>query len=149
MSRRVLRAVWIVAANVSVICFTLSRLWPSFGARAPADPEVLLELVLEFFFPAIGIVIELIGWKIARWVNVGYLVAAAGLWLGEALYWHRNAFVGVLLIIGVGMLVLAGITRNRLSRNDDQGPRLGRSWSHPFGPNWPLRASISPFSLFR
>lgn len=108
--KRALRLAWVLVANSAIIGFTLARLWPIFTNSTVADPEVLLELALEVFFPAMGIVVELLGWKIARWTNVGYPLAAAALWLGEAIWWRRSVWFSAFLLIGLGMLALAGIT---------------------------------------
>jgi hypothetical protein len=108
--KRAFRLAWIFAANGSVICFSLARLWPAFTSRSATNPEVLLELLLEVLFPVIGIEVELVRWRFAKWVNVGYLVAGGCLWLGEGVYWHSNAFFGVFLIVSLGMFTLASIT---------------------------------------
>ena len=71
----------------------------------------------------VGIVVELVRWRLAKWVNVGYPLAAAFLWLGEAVRWRHDPFFGVLLIMGVGMLTLAGLAT---SFTNEQ-PRI-RQW---------------------
>jgi hypothetical protein len=108
--KRAIRIVWVLATNCFVVCFTVNRLSRELLDLKSQNFEVRLEFIFEILLPVLGIVVELIGWKLARSVNVGYLTAAASLWLGEAVWWHSDPFFGVLLIISVGLFILAGIT---------------------------------------
>jgi len=60
--------------------------------------------------PVVGIVVEVLNWKFARWVNVGYFTVAGFFWLAAAFWWRSDPFFGVLLIVALGLLALAGIT---------------------------------------
>jgi hypothetical protein len=63
------------------------------GRRAP---ELSFELLLEVILPMVGIVLELVNWKFARWVNIGSFTVAGCFWLAEAIWWRSDAFFGVL-----------------------------------------------------
>jgi hypothetical protein len=75
-----------------------------------ADFQWCFEFVFEVSLPLIGIVLELANWKFARWVNVGCFTCAGVFWLAAAVWWRSDSFFGVLLIIAVGLLTVAGIT---------------------------------------
>jgi len=72
---------------------------------------VWLEVLLEVFLPIIGIILELFHWKYAEWMNIGCLATAGCFWLAAAAWWHSDPFFGVLLIISLGLLILAGLTQ--------------------------------------
>ena len=80
-----------------------------------------IEFILEILFPISGVVLELFSSKFAKWVNIGCYALAGCYWLGEALWRRSDPFFGVLLIVAVGLIVLAGITetiyRRTLTRN--------------------------------
>jgi hypothetical protein len=108
--RRVLRAVWVLAANGCVAWLMFTRL-VSVGFQADMwVPQLLFEFVFEVILPIIGIVLELANWKFARWVNVGCFAVAGLFWLAGAVWWRSDPFFGVLLIIALIMLTTAGIT---------------------------------------
>lgn len=76
--KRTLRVAWVLAANGFVVWLTITRLsaamsspesWKSF--------ELWIEIILEILTPVIGIVLEIVGWKFANRMNVGYLSVAA------------------------------------------------------------------------
>jgi hypothetical protein len=105
--KRGFRIVWVLAANGSIAALTPSRYS---GELYSLHLESLLELVLEFLFPFLGIAVELFGWKSAKWVNVGYLLAAGCFWLGEGIWWRSDSFFFVLLLMSLIFFTLAGIT---------------------------------------
>ncbi len=78
------------------------------------------EIVLQMIFPILGIVLELASWRPARWVNIGFLIAAGCFWLGEALWWRSDPFFGVFLLLSLGMFVLAGLTQIIYHRTSPQ-----------------------------
>lgn len=84
------------------------------------DFQLGFEFVFEVGLPLIGIVLELANSKFARWVNVGCFTVAGGFWLLGAVWWHSDPFFGVLLIIAIGLLTIAGITEvvYRITRSD-------------------------------
>jgi predicted membrane channel-forming protein YqfA (hemolysin III family) len=73
-------------------------------------PELWFEFLFEVSLPIAGIVLELVDWPLARWVNVGTFAVPGCLWLAEAIWWHSDPFFGVLLIIAFGLLTTAGVT---------------------------------------
>jgi hypothetical protein len=77
------------------------------GRRAP---ELSFELLLEVILPMVGIVLELVNWKFARWVNVGSFTVAGCFCLAEAIWWRSDPFFGVVLIVALGLLTIAGLT---------------------------------------
>jgi len=60
--------------------------------------------------PILGIVFEFAGLKLARWVNIGYLVLAACFLLAEALWRLSSTDLGLAVFIALVPLVMAGIT---------------------------------------
>jgi hypothetical protein len=97
--KRAIRLLWVLGVNGAVIWFMYSQ-----------KVSGSLVLLLKATVPILGIVVELVGWRFARWVNVGYLALLSLYWCGGAAYWHSDPFFGVLLIIGVGFLILTGLT---------------------------------------
>jgi hypothetical protein len=108
--KKALRLAWVLAVNGCVLGVTLKRL-PPFSSRSHPNLETWVEVILEVFFPIVGIAFELIRSRFANWANVGYLTLAGCFWLGEALWWRSDPFWGVLLIFSVGFFVLAGLTQ--------------------------------------
>ena len=86
--------------------------------------QLCFEFVFEVILPIIGIVLELVNWKFARWVNVGCFAVTGCFWLAGAIWWHSDPFFGVLLIVGLGLLIVAGLTEivYRLTRSDSSYP---------------------------
>ena len=86
--------------------------------------QLCFEFVFEVILPIIGIVLELVNWKFARWVNVGCFAVAGCFWLAGAIWWHSDPFFGVLLIVGLGLLIVAGLTEivYRRTRSDFSHP---------------------------
>jgi len=81
------------------------------GVGFPAlDFQLSFEFAFEVFLPIIGIVLELVNWKFARWVNVGCFTVAGCFWLAGAIWWHSDPFFRVLLIVALGLLIVAGLT---------------------------------------
>ena len=108
--KRALRVVWVLAANGYIIWLTLARLSGELLSRDAQNIETFVEYVLELFFPVLGIILELVGLKFAKWINIGYLTLAGCFLLGEAIWWRSDPFFGVLLIMSVGLFILAGLT---------------------------------------
>lgn len=107
---RVLRAVWVLAANGCLAWLMFTRL-VSVGFNGGArDPELWFEFLLEVIIPIVGIVLELVNWKFARWVNVGAFTVAGCFWSAEAIWWGSDPFFGVLLIVALGLLTIGGLT---------------------------------------
>lgn len=118
-AKRVFRLAWVLAANTCVSWLMFTRL-RSVGFPATLDYQLCLEFVLEVILPVVGIVLELVNWKFARWVNVGCFTAAGCFWLASAVWWRSDPFFGVLLIIALGLLIVAGLTEvvYRATRSD-------------------------------
>jgi len=83
-------------------------------------PELWVEFLLEVVLPIVGIVLEFVNWKFAKWVNVGSFAVAGCFWLAEAIWWRSDPFFGVLLIIALGLLTFAGLTEvfYRVTKSD-------------------------------
>lgn len=108
--KRVFRVVWVLAANGCIAWLMFTRLVSVGFNGSVRAPELWLEFLLEVILPIAGIVLELVNWKFARWFNVGALTVAGCLWLAEAIWWRSDPFFGVLLIVAIGLLTIAGIT---------------------------------------
>jgi len=106
--KRIFRGAWVLAANTFVAWAMFTRL------RSVGFPALNFQLCFEFVFevilPIIGIVLELVNWEFARWVNVGSLAVAGCYWLAAAIWWRSDPFLGVLLIVALGLLAIAGLT---------------------------------------
>jgi hypothetical protein len=108
--KRVVRTVWVIAANGCTAWLMFTRL-VSVGFNGGAQaPQLWLEFLLEVILPIVGIVLELVNWKFARWVNVGSFAVAGCYWLAAAIWWRSDPFFGVLLIVALGLLTIAGLT---------------------------------------
>lgn len=64
---------------------------------------------MEALLPVIGIILELSRRKLAKWINIGYPVSAAVFWFVGAAYDHSDPFSGVLVLMGIGLSILAGL----------------------------------------
>jgi len=106
--KRIFRVAWVLGVNACVAWLMFTRL------RSVGFPELNFQLWFEFVFevilPIVGIVLEVVNSKFARWVNVGCFTAAGSFWLAAAVWWHSDPFFGVLLIIGLGLFSIAGLT---------------------------------------
>ena len=108
VAKRILRLAWVLAANGCIAWVMFVRL-RSVGFPA-LDFQLCFEFVFEVILPIIGIVLELVNWKFARWVNVGCFIAAGCFWLTAAVWCRSDPFFGVLLIIALGLLTVGGLT---------------------------------------
>lgn len=87
-----------------------TRLFGESFNRAAQTLQLWTEFLLEALLPTLGVLLELFDLKFARWVNVGYLSLAGFIWLAEAFRWWSDSYHGVLLIVALGLLILAGLT---------------------------------------
>jgi hypothetical protein len=108
--KRVFRTAWILAANGCLAWLMFSRLASVGLDRDVRDLELWFEFLLEVIAPLVGILLELVNWKFARWANVGCFTFAGCFWLAEAIWWRSDPFFGVLLIVALGLLTIAGLT---------------------------------------
>jgi hypothetical protein len=108
--KRVFRSLWILAANGILIRLLFSQLFGEPFNRVTQSPELWLEFLLKAIVPVLGIVLELAGWRFARWVNVGYFTLLGFYYCAGAAWWWSDPFHGVLLIMGLGLLIIAGLT---------------------------------------
>jgi hypothetical protein len=120
--KRIFRGAWVLAANTFVAWAMFTRL-RSVGFPA-LNFQLCFEFVFEVFLPIIGIVLELVNWKFARWMNVGCFTVAGCFWLAGAIWWHSDPFFGVLLILALGLLIVAGLTEivYRVTQSDSSYP---------------------------
>jgi hypothetical protein len=91
--------------------------------------EDWLEFLLKAAIPVVGIVLDLVRSRFARWVNVGYFAALGFFYCVEAARWWSDPFHGVLLLIGLILLILAGSTElvYRVTNNSAVGSAFDRS----------------------
>jgi len=108
--KNTLRLVWVVGANGFVAWVSIIRLYAPLSSSDSRGLEVWMEVFLEILLPILGVILELLHSKFAVWVNVGYLALAGVFLAAEAAWWHSDPFFGVLLLMGMGFFLLAGIT---------------------------------------
>lgn len=115
--KRIGRLAWVLVVNTFVAWAMFTRL-RSVGFPA-LDFQLCFEFAFEVILPITGIALELVNWKFAKWVNVGCF-ANGCFWLVAALWDHSDPFFGVLLIIALGLLLIAGLTElaYRITRSD-------------------------------
>jgi hypothetical protein len=106
--KRILRVAWVLTANTFIAWAMFTRL-QSVGFPS-LNFQVDFEFAFEVILPIVGILLELVNWRFARWVNVGCFTVAGCFWLAAAVWWRSDSFFGVLLIIALGLLTIAGIT---------------------------------------
>jgi hypothetical protein len=113
------RLVWIVVVNALVAWAMFVRMRSS-GFPPRLDFQSCFEFAFEVFLPTVGIVFEILNWRIARWINVGSFVIAGCFWLIAAIWDHSDPFFGVLLITAIGLFVIAGLNKlaYRLTKSD-------------------------------
>lgn len=95
-----------INSGVAWLMFTKPR---SVGFPA-LDFQLLFEFVSEIVLPIGGIVLEAANLKLARLTNVGCFAVAGSFWLVAAAFDHSDPFFGVLLIVGLRLIVIAGLT---------------------------------------
>lgn len=78
--------------------------------RTTVNGKNWLEFLLKATIPCVGIFLDLLGSKFAKWVNVGYFTVLGLFYFEEAVRYWSDSFHGVLLLIGLGLLMLAGLT---------------------------------------
>jgi hypothetical protein len=88
------------------------------------DAQFLLEFLFEIFLPIVGIALEVVKSKFAKWVNVGCFAGAGCFWLAAAVWWRSDSFFGVLLIVAVALFAIAGITE-AVYRSTAEGSPVG------------------------
>jgi hypothetical protein len=117
--KRIFRIAWVLAANGGVAS-TFSRLRSTGFYGGTLAPQLFIELLFEVILPVLGVVLELVNWKFARCLNVGCFAGAGCFWLVGAVWDRSNPFFGVLLIIALGLLIVAGLTEvvYRATRSD-------------------------------
>ena len=108
--KRILRFAWVFAANGCVAWLMFTRLRSVGFPSSELHFQLWFEFVFEVILPLTGIALELANWNLARWVNVGSFTAAGCFWLTAAVWDRSDPFFGVLLIIALGLLIVAGIT---------------------------------------
>lgn len=108
--KRIFRLAWVFIANGCVSWLMFTRLRSVGFPSGELHFQLWFEFVFEVTLPLTGIACELANWKFARWVNVGSFTTAGCFWLTAAAWDHSDPFFGVLLIIALGLLIVAGIT---------------------------------------
>jgi hypothetical protein len=71
------------------------RLWSTGFYGGVLAPQLLIEILFEVILPIVGIVLELVQWKFARWLNVGCFAGAGCFWLAAAVWDRSDPFFGV------------------------------------------------------
>jgi hypothetical protein len=107
---RVVRVLWVsVTSGILVRLLFGSHFGQPFN-RAAQSPELWTSFLLKAAIPVIGAILEIFGSKYAKWLNVGFWTLAGLYYCAAAAYYWSDPFFGVLLILGVGLLIPAGIT---------------------------------------
>jgi hypothetical protein len=109
-AKRIFRGAWVLGVNTCIAWLMFTRLRTVGFPSSEFSFQLWFEFVVEVILPVIGIVLEIVSWKFARWVNIGCFAVAGCFWLSCAVWWHSDPFFGVLLIIAIGLLVAAGLT---------------------------------------
>jgi hypothetical protein len=108
--KRVLRSLWVLVANGIQIRMTFASIFGEPLNPATMNREHWLEFLLKAAVPAVGIALDLVGSRFAKWVNVGYFTLLGLFYCAETVRWWSDPFHGVLLISGLGLLIVAGLT---------------------------------------
>jgi hypothetical protein len=106
---RVIRFLWVFATTVILVRLMFESYFGEPFNREAQSPENWAWFLVKAIIPASGTVLELVGSKLAKWINVGFWTLAGLYYSVGAVYYHADPFFGVLLIMGVGLLVLGGI----------------------------------------
>lgn len=120
--RRGIRFAWVLVVNSAVAWVTFARL-RSVGFAA-LDLQLVFEFVFEMLIPIIGIILEAANLRLARLTNIGCFLVAAVFWIVAAAVDHSDRFFSVLLIFGVGLLLIAGLTEVIYQRTTGTSLRL-------------------------
>jgi len=100
----------VLAANGGVASLTFFRL--EHRILRGRSSAALIVLLFEVILPVLRIVLELVNWKFEDGLNVGCFAGAGCFWLvGGCLGPIQSHFRCSDLIIALGMLIVAGLTR--------------------------------------
>jgi hypothetical protein len=118
--KKIFRIAWVLTANGGVASLTFFRLRSTGFYGGTFAPQLFIELLSEVILPVLGIVLELVNWKFARWLNVGCFAGAGCFWLVGAVWDRSDPFFSVLVIIALGLFIVAGLTEvvYRATRSD-------------------------------
>jgi hypothetical protein len=126
--KRVFRIAWVLAANGGVASLTFFELRSTGFYGGKLDPQLFIELLFEVILPVLGIGLELANWKFARWLNVGCFAGAGCFWLIAAVWHWSRPFVGVLLMIALGLFIVAGLTEVVYKATRSAVPTPSSAW---------------------
>jgi hypothetical protein len=108
--KKILRLLWVLVANGTIIWLIFTSIFGEPVNRTTMNREHWLEFLLKAALPAVAIALELVGSRYARWANVGYLIAFGVFYCSEAARYWSDSFHGVLLLIGLALLIIGGLT---------------------------------------
>jgi hypothetical protein len=117
--KRIGRVAWVLIVNCLVAWVMYARL-RSVGFPTALNLQLCFEFTLEVILPIAGIALEIFNSKFAKLVNVGCFVVAGCFWLVAAVWDHSDPFFGVLLILAIALLIVAGLSSfvYRTTRSD-------------------------------
>jgi hypothetical protein len=107
---RVIRFVWVLIVNGIIVRMIFTSLFGEPFSRGALNLNNWLEFLLKAAIPIVGVALDFVGARFANWVNVGYLTALGFFYCEEAVRWWSDPFHGVLLLLGLGSLIVAGLT---------------------------------------
>ena len=111
---RALRQTWVLLTNAAAIYILYSDVQQLAALNHLLEQDsrnkiLWLHFALKATFPFLGVLFEFLGWRVAKWVNVGYFFlvgiayTAAGIW-----NWPDHHAV-VALVLGLPALAIAGV----------------------------------------
>jgi hypothetical protein len=112
---RILRSSWVLLTNAIVIYISYSSvkqvaLLNHLLEQDSRNKTLWLHFALRATIPFLGILFEFLGWRLAKWVNIGYFLflgiaySAAGVW-----NWPDHHAV-IALFFGLAALAVAGLS---------------------------------------
>jgi hypothetical protein len=106
---RIIRLLWVLATTGLLVRPMFASYFGEPFNRGAQSLELWASFLVKAAVPASGVILEILGSKYAKWVNVGFWALAGLYYCAGAAYYLSDAYFGVLLIMGVGLLIHAGI----------------------------------------
>jgi hypothetical protein len=92
---KISRSIWVLLANGSAVFLIYLTIFLRFPGQDNRNRALWFQFALRAIVPILGIVLEFIGSRLAKWVNVGYFTYVAvvlfgmNFFVGSHFYIHR------------------------------------------------------------
>lgn len=106
---RAIRLVWVLGTTAIIVRVLLAFDLGRPLSFAPQSRGLYLCLLLLAAIPITGSILEVFRSRSAKWINTGFWILLAAYYLAGAVFEWSNPFGPLVLIIGIALLIPAGI----------------------------------------